>query len=98
LRLEQSTHLIRTLIFEHWPAPSEAARHAWWGHACLVLSQLAYEAGDRPAARRLAAQAWRGATLRQKGRALRAILRAGLPGRLVQWVRRVRRGSMISAE
>lgn len=98
LRLDESTHLIHSLVFEHWPAPSETARHAWWAHACLVLSQLAYEAGDGPTARRLAAQAWRGAAIRQRGSALRAMLRAGLPSGLVRWVRSVRSRSTVVAE
>jgi hypothetical protein len=101
LRLDESAHLIRSLVFEHWTAPSETARRAWWGHACLVLSQLAYEAGDGSTARRLAMEAWRGAGLRRRSSALRALLRAGLPGGLVRWVRSVRsrghgRGGMTS--
>lgn len=98
LQLERSTRLIRSLVFEHWPAPSAAARDAWWGHACLVLSQLAHEAGDQAAARRLALQAWRGVARPHKRRALRAIVRASLPTRLLGLVRGVRsRGSVGTA-
>jgi glycosyltransferase involved in cell wall biosynthesis len=86
-QLERSTMLIRSLIFEQWPAPSPAARRAWWGHACLVLSQLAHESGDRAAARHLAVEAWRAVVPGQKTRALRALVRASLPGALLRWVR-----------
>jgi hypothetical protein len=87
LRLHDSERLIHSLIFDHWPAPSEGARRTRWGQACLVLSTLAYQANDRSAAQRLAIQAWRYAAPVQRGSALRAWLRASLPSGLVRGVR-----------
>lgn len=85
--LDANRHLIRSLVFEHWPAPSQAVRNARWAHACLVLSQLACEGGDRAAARRLAIEAGRSAITAHTGRVLRALLRASIPGELLRRVR-----------
>lgn len=90
LRLEDSERLVHSLVFDHWPARSDDTRRARWGHACLVLSKLAYQANDRGAARRLATQAGRYATPSHRGKALRAWLRASLPSGLVRGVRRAR--------
>ncbi|MGE5335587.1 MAG: glycosyltransferase family 2 protein [Nitrososphaerota archaeon] len=90
LRLHDSERLIRSLIFDHWPAPSEGTRRARWGQACVVLSALAYQTNDRSAAQRLAIQAWRSTAPMQRGKALRAWLRASLPSGLVRGVRTAR--------
>jgi hypothetical protein len=87
LRLHDSERLIHSLIFDHWPAPSEDARRSRWGQACLMLSQLAYQANDRSAAQRLAIKAWRDTAPMRRGSALRAWLRASLPSGLVRGVR-----------
>jgi glycosyltransferase involved in cell wall biosynthesis len=87
LRLHDSERLIHSLIFEHWPAPSESTRRARWAHACLVLSKLAFHVNDRGAAQRLALQGWRSAAPLQRGSALKAWLRASLPSGLVRGVR-----------
>jgi glycosyltransferase involved in cell wall biosynthesis len=90
LRLDDSERLIHSLIFDRWPAPSAGARRAHWGQACAVLSTLVYQANDSDAARRLALQAWRHLPPTRRAAALRAWLRASLPGGLVRGVRSVK--------
>ncbi|MCC7359780.1 MAG: glycosyltransferase family 2 protein [Anaerolineales bacterium] len=82
--------LVRRVVLEGRDPPAEETqRRAWWAQACLVLAQLAPEAGQ---ARRQAAEAWRWADRRHKPAALRAWLRAALPAPIGDWARRLRRG------